>query len=127
MDNYILKYKKDFIDIALSFVDPGINVEDIVLCGSRAGDWYLDNSDVDLAVGIEGHFDYDPEQHWFNTTFKDYSVDVFIVPTDMLGKWRGLQSPYYSLYDNKYFEGREEDLNWLRTHKPLLRARRNHG
>lgn len=124
MDREILKYQKELTEIALSFIDKDDLVVDVCLAGSRAGDWYVDESDIDIMVCIDKDFKYNAYEHMFCTKFKEYDVEVFFKSKEELGVWRGLRSPYYSFYTGEYNPGNAEDVEWLRTHKPDLRERK---
>jgi predicted nucleotidyltransferase len=126
MDVSILKYKEDLIKLALGFINQEdlVLVQDIIFCGSRAGDWYEEDSDIDLAVSLDKDIHYSPSDCWFTAKYLNYSVDVFIKNSEEIHTWRGLKSPYYSLYTDKYYPGNAEDIEWLRTHKPILRERK---
>lgn len=126
MDKNILKYKKELLKLVFPFIKDQLHlVTDVVFCGSRCGDWYTANSDIDIAISLDKVFEYDPDKNWFETYFKNYKVDIFLKPKEKINSWRGLKSPYYSLLTDEYFPGEEIDIKWLREHKPILRQRKN--
>jgi len=127
MDENILKYKEALISIALMYAPDLDLVEDVIFCGSRAGDWYEEDSDIDLALSLNKDFKYDPKKHWFSTIFKKYTVDIFLKSKNQIDTWRGLESPYYSFYTNTYHPGNPIDIQWLKKHKPILRKRKRNG